>query len=89
MEVRSPQITLERKAHVSLVTSGWQLFYNTYGCDNDDAGRTKGLGADYAGRLFNVEGIQVGTLILCSYLLFVLSSWPCDVGLGPGLQGHT
>ena len=36
-----------------------KLFQNTYGFENDDAGRLKVLGADYAGRMFNVDGIQV------------------------------
>ncbi|GAX80725.1 hypothetical protein CEUSTIGMA_g8160.t1 [Chlamydomonas eustigma] len=36
-----------------------KLFYNTYGYENTDAGRAKGLGADYADRMFNIEGIQV------------------------------
>ena len=37
-----------------------KLFHNTFGYANDDAGRAKGLGADYADRMFNIEGIQVG-----------------------------
>lgn len=37
-----------------------KLFYNTYGIQNDEAGRAKGLGSDYADRLFNIEGVQVG-----------------------------
>ena len=37
-----------------------KLFHYTFGYANDDAGRAKGLGADYADRMFNIEGIQVG-----------------------------
>ncbi len=36
-----------------------KLFQNTYGFANDEAGRAKGLGADYADRLFNMEGVRV------------------------------
>ena len=39
-----------------------KMFQNTFGFENDEAGRVKGLGADYAARMFNFEGIEVGTL---------------------------
>ncbi len=35
-----------------------KLFQNTYGFQNDEAGRAKGLGADYADRMFNVNGLK-------------------------------
>ncbi|KAG1658751.1 hypothetical protein FOA52_000864 [Chlamydomonas sp. UWO 241] len=35
-----------------------KLFQNTYGFENTEAGRTKGLGADYAGRMFSMEGVE-------------------------------
>ena len=38
-----------------------KLFQNTYGIVNDEAGRAKGLGSDYADRLFNIDGVQVGS----------------------------
>ena len=35
-------------------------FSNAYGFENDEAGRTKGLGADFADRLFNIDNVEVG-----------------------------
>lgn len=35
-----------------------KLFHNTYGVENNDAGREKGLGKDFAGRMFNAEGFN-------------------------------
>uniref|UniRef100_A0A7R9VRG9 Uncharacterized protein n=1 Tax=Chlamydomonas euryale TaxID=1486919 RepID=A0A7R9VRG9_9CHLO len=38
-----------------------KLFHNTYGFENTEEGRAKSLGADYAGRMFSVEGVQART----------------------------
>lgn len=35
-----------------------KFFHNTYGYENDEKGRTKVLGDDFAKRMFNVDGLQ-------------------------------
>lgn len=38
-----------------------KLFQNTYGYQNDEQGRTKVLGADYADRMFNMDTVTQGS----------------------------